>query len=213
MPPPFSFVYDMHRGFIGGQGQLSMNLTPQGYHARLEGSVAGLSIIDWNSHGGFDAAGFAPQRFTDKRLRRTARAAIFHRDQNKITYSSRPVSYELPPGAQDRLSWMLQLAAIAQADPSRLRPGGKVALFVTGARGDAGVWSFSVVARQTLGTPLGSIGAIHLLRETDRSSETRAEIWLDPSRHYLPVKARLSSPDEGGDPLELNIERATISPP
>jgi hypothetical protein len=211
VPPAFNFVYRMQRGLISGRGQFSMSVNPQGYEAQLEGSVAGFSILDWNSRGGFDAAGFAPHRFTDKRLRRAARVANFERDQNKITYSGPAVTYELPAGAQDRLSWMLQLAAIAQAEPGRLRPGRHLTLFITGARGDAAVWRFAVLAHEPVETPLGRIRTVHLLREADRPRDTRAEIWLDPSRHHLPVKARLSAPKDDGAALELLIEASSIA--
>ncbi len=46
------------------------------------------------------------------------------------------------PGTQDRLSWMLQLAAIVEAAPERHGPGARVSMFVVGARGDADVWTF-----------------------------------------------------------------------
>jgi hypothetical protein len=211
LPPPFDFIYQMHRGPLSGRGQLSLTIKPEGYEARLSGSVAGLSIIDWISLGSFDAAGFAPQRFTDKRLRRAAKAANFEREANKITYSGPGKAYQLTPGAQDRLSWMVQLAAIAQADPKQLEPGRQIALFVTGARGDAAIWRLTVVAKEALVTPLGRVAAIRLLRQAEKARDTRAEIWLDPSRHYLPVKARLSTPNDGDSAaLELLLEQATV---
>lgn len=208
LPPAFSFVYDLQRGLISGRGELALQRTPGGYEARLEGSVAGIGLMDWKSVGTFDEAGFAPGRFTDQRRGRPAQAANFQRGAGKITYSGPKVEVPLPPGAQDRLSWMLQLAAIAQARPERLVPGERIALFVSGSRGDADVWTFKVAARETVPTALGRVSAVRLLREPRKPYDTRAEIWLDPARSHLPVKARLSTNPDGSEALELTLLQA-----
>jgi hypothetical protein len=212
LPGAFRFVYDMSRGMISGRGELALRLTPDGYEAKLEGSVAGFSILDWTSRGGFDAAGFAPLRFVDQRRGRGAQAANFQRAEGRILYSGTKREAPLPPGAQDRLSWMLQLAAIARARPQRLVEGARITLFVSGARGDADAWTFQVGAPVRLDTPAGTVQAVPLLREPRKEYDTRAEVWLDPAREYLPAKARLQSSREGGDALELLLQEVQAPP-
>ena len=70
MPPAATLRYEMQRGLLRGTGDLSWR--PQGdhYELRLVASVSGLMVLTQVSTGGFDAAGIAPQRFTDQRLRR-----------------------------------------------------------------------------------------------------------------------------------------------
>jgi hypothetical protein len=206
IPGAFRFVYQMSRGLISGRGELALRLTADGYEAKLEGSVAGFSILEWTSRGAFDEAGFAPLRFTDQRRGRGVQAANFQRANHRIIYSGSKVEAPLPPGAQDRLSWMLQLAAIAQARPERLAEGERITLFVSGARGDADAWSFQVGARTRLETPAGAAQVVPLLREPRKEYDMRAQVWLDPARDYLPVKARLQSSREGGDALELVLQ-------
>jgi len=82
---------------------------------------------------------------------------------------------------------MLQLAAIAAANPSLVGPGGRATFLVVGARGDADVWTFVHVADEALAE--GSAPALRLLREPSRAYDTHAEVRLDPARHYLPVRA------------------------
>jgi len=212
LPPAFSFAYDLSRNPLRGNGNLVFTLTDAGYEARLEGSVAGFSVLEWISRGAFDEAGFAPLRFTEQRLRRAPTAANFQREAGKITYSANSDERPLPPGAQDRLSWMLQLAAIAHARPE-LAPGQRITMFVTGVRADAEPWSFSVVGPETVRIPLGSIDTIHLLREPRFAHDTRADVWLDPSRHHLPVRARLSNSEDGSDAFELQLRQAPASLP
>ena len=106
---------------------------------------------------------------------------------------------------------MLQLAAIAAAEPSLVGPGGRVSFLVIGARGDADVWTFVHSGEDTLDLPEGSAATVRLLREPGRAYDTRAEVWLDPARHYLPVRARLSNASDR-DALLL-VLRGALQPP
>lgn len=205
MPPAMTLHYDMRRGALSGTGELQWRPTANGYEARLQGRVAGFSILTWASQGGFDAAGIAPVRFTDQRRGKSEQAANFQRGAGKISYSGPSTEYPLMDGAQDRLSWMIQIAAIAQADPKRVAPGKRVAMFVTGARGDGDVWSFLVQGVEDVSTGDTSVRAVKLLREPRKPHDTRVEVWLAPSLHYLPVRARLSSDDSA---LDLQLQTA-----
>jgi hypothetical protein len=211
MPPPATLRYDLKRGMLSGSGELSWRPAGHRYELRLEGRVAGLSILTQTSQGGFDEAGIAPVRYTDQRLRGGVQAANFQRERGKITYSGPSNEYPLLAGAQDRLSWMIQLAAVASAEPQRLAPGGRVVFFVSGARGDADVWVFRFVARERISTDAGPVNAVKFTREPRKPYDTQVEVWLDPARQYLPVRAKLAAPPNG-DALEL-VLRELQSPP
>ena len=92
IPGAFRFVYQMSRGLISGRGELALRLSAEGYEAKLEGSVAGFSILEWISRGGFDDAGFAPLRFTDQRRGRGVQAANFQRAEPPHHLSRAPRS-------------------------------------------------------------------------------------------------------------------------
>lgn len=206
LPPPFAWSYRLRRGTHSGIALLSWQRASENYEARLVGQLGAASIIDWTSRGSFDAAGIAPERFTVQRKGRPVHAANFRREAErpKISYSGPAIEYDLPRGAQDRLSWIVQLASIAAAEPQRLAEDGQIVVFVSGARGDAGRWTFAVVGRESVDTEQGRVDAIRLLREAQRPYDTRAEVWLDPLRHHLPVRATLvNSP--GGEALELLV--------
>jgi len=213
LPAPVLLVYDLRRGFLSGTGQLAWRLSgqpgAQQYQARLEGSVAGLQILVQDSTGAIDGAGIAPVRFTDKR-RKGEQAANFRRDSRRITYSGPSTEYPLVPGTQDRVTWMLQLPAIVAADPKRFsRAGERIVMFVSGARGDADVWTFQVAGAEDVPPGDGNApGAIKLVREPRKPHDTHVEVWLDPKRQYLPARARLTS---NGDTLELVLQR-TLAP-
>ena len=208
-PPAITLNYTMRQGNLSGVGALRWRPSATGYEARLEGKVLGFNILSWVSEGVIDAAGLAPVRFTDQRRNKAALAANFQRGAGKITYSGSPAEFPLLKGSQDRLSWVLQVAAIAEADPQRLAPGAKMVMFVSGARGDADVWSFQVQGVSDVAVGETPTRAIKLLREPRKPHDTKVEVWLAPSLHHLPVRARLSNE---GSALELLLQSSQPSP-
>ena len=156
--------------------------------------------------GQLDAAGLAPERFALRRKGRDRQAANFQREAGKITFSGPTHAHPLPAGAQDRLSWLLQLTSIVAAAPERFGAGSSVQIYVAGARGDAQVWIFAVEGWEVVE---GGLRLLKLVREPARLYDTRAEIWLDPQRQFLPQRL-LQTPQGGGPALDLTYEPGTI---
>ncbi len=152
LPAASTWHYGLTRGVASGQAQLSWQPDEQqGYRMQLEGVIAGITVLDWVSSGAIDDAGIAPDRFAIRRGGKDRQAANFQRDAGKITFSGPTHEVPLVAGVQDRLSWMLQLAAVIEAAPQRFGPGQRVALMVIGARGGADVWTFDVIGAQRVG--------------------------------------------------------------
>ncbi|WP_341890765.1 DUF3108 domain-containing protein [Variovorax sp. YR752] len=203
LPPPVMLRYELRRGHLSGSGDLLWRPDGDRYELRLQGSVVGVNVLTQVSGGALDANGLAPLRFTDQRARRAAVAANFEREAGRIRFSG--PSHEVPwqPGVQDRLSWMVQLAAVAAAEPARLAEGERIVLQVVGARGDASLWAFRSEGAETLMLFSERIETVKLLREPRSAHDTRVEVWLDPARHHLPVRATLGSGED--DRLELRL--------
>jgi Protein of unknown function (DUF3108) len=209
-PPPMTLRYDVGRGPLHGTGELTWRPGAERYELGLEFRLSGLVILAQSSRGAFDAEGLAPERFTDRRIRRGTTAANFQRAVGKITYSGSSNEFALRAGAQDRLSWMLQLAAIVGAGPQLALPGAKVVMLVTGSRGDADVWSFRCLGAEPVPSRTGAVEAIRFIREPRDAYDTLVQIWLDPLLHHLPVKAtqKSGSNDEG---YELRLIEAVAT--
>jgi hypothetical protein len=197
----------VQRGARSGHSDLRFVRDEQAYEIAWSSRWPGREELGLASRGGVDEAGLAPERFADRRRGRERQAANFDRAGGRITYSGPQVEHALLAGAQDRVSWMVQLPAIIDADPAAFAvPGTQVQLQVNGARGDAGVWTFVVQGREDLVLPAGPVpDALHLVREARRPYDTRAEVWLDAARHHLPVRVRLT-PVPAGEPLELQLD-------
>ena len=202
IPAPAVLQFRMRRGVVQGNAELTWRVDGGRYEARLEARASGISLLTQVSQGSFDAAGVAPERFTDKRVRRGSVAANFQRELGKVSFSGTVAEVELHAGAQDRLSWMVQLAAIASADPKRLAAQDRIAMHVIGARGDAAVWQFvSSGEGQSEGSPAAR-RVIKLQRLPQSDYDTQVDVWLDALPPHWPVRAHWrSGPSDPG--LEL----------
>ena len=204
MPPAVLLRYELQRGGLRGSGELLWR--PQGdrYTLQLDGRVGPLAVLTQVSTGGFDAAGLAPLRFTDRRLRRPTSAANFQREAGKITFSGPATEFALRPGLQDRLSWMIQLAAIVAAEPALRAAGATVVIGAVGAHADAAVWALRCVGAEPTDANADAIEAIKYVREPRDPYDTTVQVWLDPSHHYLPAQAmQKSGPKDEGYVLRL----------
>lgn len=210
LPPPLALQFEMRRGPAVGQAVLDWQHSAGGYQLTLQGQAPGSPAIGWLSLGGFDSDGIAPLRYTESRRGREVRAANFQRDSGRLTFSGPAIEHPLVPGAQDRLSWMVQLAAVLAANPALAAAESQVSMWVAGARGDAEVWTFTVQGRVALDLASGRANeTLHLVREPRRPYDTQVQVWLDPQRHHLPVQVlmRVRATGEG---TELRLQMLTL---
>jgi hypothetical protein len=161
----------------------------QHYDARLSVSALFLGSRTQTSEGNITPQGLAPTRFADKS--RSEQAAHFNRDTGRISFSANTPDVPLLPGAQDRLSLFLQLGALLAADPTRLARGQSLTLQTAGPR-EADPWQFTSEGVETVHLPGGELQALKLTRAPRREYDTRVELWLAPSLHYLPVRIRIT---------------------
>jgi hypothetical protein len=211
-PPAFAYSYALKRGEERGSLELRWRSDGDRYEASLFGNLEGAPLLALHSVGAIDGAGLAPLRHTDARRGRSAQAANFRRDEGRVTFSGPQIERALASGMQDPLSWMLQLAAIAAADPSLVASGRQISFVVVGVRGESEVWTFVHVADETLALAGGSVPTARLLRLPAHAYDTRAEVWLDPARHYLPLRVHLSHPPSQRDALQFEWREALATP-
>ena len=206
-----TLVFQLRRGERTGAAELRWRPDDGRYRLELEATGLGLDSPGSASHGRFDSAGLAPDRYVDRRRGRDQRAVNFQREGGFISFSGPQLIHTLQPGAQDRLSWMLQLGAILQANPALNAPGAQISLWVAGARGESNVWNFTVQGNEALDLPEGHTGGtLKLLRRPERPFDTQIEVWLDPAREHLPVQL-LMALRPGGQTTELRLQ--ALSPP
>jgi hypothetical protein len=207
--PAATLVFDVRRGLVSGQSTLSWRPENGAYTVAMNNEAFGVGALSWASRGVLDADGLAPERYSEIRNRREVRSTNFQRDVGKLSFSAQSHEYPLTPGLQDRVSWMLQLAAVLQANPHLSAPGARLTLAVVGTRGAPEPWVFTVQdsANERSSEPTVA-NSVHLLREPRRPYDLRVNIWLDPARYHLPVRAQLLV-HATGEGHEFNLSALT----
>ena len=212
LPPAFEARFQMRRGLLAGQAD--WRYAPEGARYRLElhTKLLGREISHLRSEGQTAAAGLEPLRFVDGRRGRDQRAINFQRDApggGHISFSGPATQLPLPVGVQDRLSWLLQLAAIVDADPALRQRGAEVSMWVVSPRGEADLWTFVVAGPEPLAQQDGGGGtALALRRAPDRAFDTEVQVWLDPAAHHLPLRATWRNE---GDSAAVDLRRESLA--
>ncbi len=171
------------------------------YNARLAITAFLLGSRIQTSTGQLTAEGLAPQRFSDKV--KTEVAAHFERDKGIISFSANTPDAALLPGAQDRLSVLLQLGSLLAGAPQRYPVGSSISIQTIGPK-DADDWRFTVGEEQTLALPEGDHKARKLSRVPQREHDVRVDVWLASDLAYLPVQLRLTQ--DNGDFVQLRLK-------
>ena len=158
------------------------------YNAQLAFSAFGQTRMQ-TSRGEIIPSGLAPLRFSDKY--RSEVAAHFNREYGKVTFSANTPDVPLQPGAQDRLSVLLQLAALIANDPEHYAPATTLSIQTIGPR-DADTWLFTVGSEEKIKLPGGELMALKLERKPRQEFDQKVELWLAPTQAYLPVRIRIT---------------------
>jgi hypothetical protein len=194
---PAAWRYRLRQGGQDGEAQLDWRPEADGrYSLRLTRRIGERALPALESLGHTGSAGLAPERFALQRGGQDRQAVNFDAEGRRISFSASPARHELPDGAQDRLSWWLQLAALVQAAPA---PGGRWRVWVAGLRGELREWTFEAVDAGP-----EDAGTLHLRRLPLGPHDPGVELWLDPARGYWPVRLRQGDPETRGFEVRLS---------
>lgn len=205
---PAAWHYRLRQGGQDGEARLDWQPQPDGrYSLRLTRRIGERALPALESLGRTGSAGLSPERFALQRGGRDRQAVNFDTEGRLLRFSASPAQHELPEGAQDRLSWWLQLAALVQAAPT---PGGRWRVWVAGLRGELREWTFEAVDADP--AEPGDAGTLHLRRESLGPHDPGIELWLDPARGYWPVRLRQGDPETRGFEIRLPPTQAPVPP-
>ena len=209
LPAPVQLRYALNYNGQPGEAVLNWRHDGQRYAMELSGiaQAMGRPLLAQSSQGQLDANGLAPDRFVDRRRGGRQQAANFRRDIERIGFSGPSQQFPAWPGAQDRLSWLAQLAAILAA--GHAEP--ELRLFVVDARGQGGAWRLQRLPDEHLATPGGEAWLQLWQREPPRPEGLRVQAWLDPARGHWPVLLRFTAL-RSGDVVELRLQHEPKSP-
>lgn len=181
-------------------GELEWKQDEQAYDARLSMGALFVTLRSQHSQGTIGPGGIEPTRFSD--TRKAEVASHFVRDQGQVVFSNNAPPVALMPGAQDRLSVMLQLGALMAGDPARYTTDGAIAIQTVGTR-DADLWIFKIGEEELLHLPAGDFVARKLTRNPRKPYDDTVELWLAPALGYLPVRFKLTQAN--GDFADMRL--------
>ncbi|MBB5204920.1 hypothetical protein HNQ51_002239 [Inhella inkyongensis] len=163
-----------------GVAELSWEQDGEHYRASLLRRVGARELPQWQSSGRLVDWGLQPLRFEHLRNGRVREALSFEPETAQLWHSARTEARHLPDATQDRLSWILQLAAWLNGRAWHAEEL-QVDLWIVGWRGEPQHWEF-VPQRNA-----PQDGLLHL-RGRRGFGAHEIEVWLDPNREYLPVR-------------------------
>ena len=187
-------------------GELAWSQDGRAYEADLTLRFLFKTLRRQHSQGAIGPTGIEPTRFSD--TRKVEVASHFVRDRGEVVFSNNAPTVALLPGAQDRLSVMLQLGALLAGDPARYPEDGAIAVQTVGPR-DADIWLFKVGPEERLTLPMGDVVARRLTRNARQPFDDTVELWLAPALGHLPVRIRLTQPN--GDFADMQLREAPPS--
>ncbi len=101
-------------------------------------------------------------------------------------------------GVQDTASQFIQLTYLFSTSPDRLKVGSTVDIPLALAH-RVDIWTYDVVAEDTIDTSFGPLQAFHLKprRRPDRSTNTlTVEMWFAPQIRYMPARLHVTQDEQ-----------------
>ncbi|RSZ56942.1 DUF3108 domain-containing protein [Massilia atriviolacea] len=197
LPPSAELNFDVARtdrdgGTWSGVSSIAWKQAGGAYTLSMEASVsvlvARVNLVLLTSEGTLGPGGIIPRTTTEKRRGKSQTATHFGGPDGKITFSASERSYPMVAGAQDKASFLMQLAAIGRADSAQFASG--VELFV-GEEKDANPFGFVLVGQEDIDTRMGRMATWHLARPPRPGAyNSRLDIWLAPAHNWYPVQIR-----------------------
>jgi hypothetical protein len=195
---PAEWHYRLRQAGHDGEAVLQWQPQPDGHYSlRLTRRIGDRSLPAWESLGRFGSTGLLPERFATQVRGQDRQAVNFDNDLGRVSFSASPAQLELPDGAQDRLSWWVQLAAMVQAQAAP-PPGGRWRMWVAGVRGEVREWAFELAEADPEAPTWLALRRLPLGPE-----DPGLAVWLDPARGFWPARLRQGDPERRGFEIRL----------
>ena len=199
------------RGPVEGQARVEWLRTGTRYQVHMDLGVgpafAPLASRRVSSEGEITAQGLYPLRYDEE-----TRALMVKPRRVQVTLATDTVRLangtELPrpAGVQDSASQFVHLTWLFTTRPELLQPGQSIDIPLALPR-RMDVWTYDVLAMETLDTPFGPVPTVHVKprRQARPGTDLVAEVWFAPSLQYLPVRIQIRQDAETH--VDLLIER------
>lgn len=196
------------RGPLYGDAQVQWQRQGEQYQAQVRISVGLFMNMRMTSQGRITPEQLWPLAYEEDR--RGKKRGLRMGEQTVLLDNANTVPRS--PGLQDTASQFVQLAQDFATGRRPLAVGSVVTVPLA-RPGGIDVWTYDVVAEDTVSTPLGALQAFHLTPRplTNPRGTVVAEMWFAPALRHLPVRIRLTLNTETW--LDLTLQDVSQSAP
>ena len=198
---------DPTEGYVVATLEQSFDIGPGHYRLHSEGRAKGLTSLFYrgtlvqDSVGTVSAAGLEPSSYREQRGDRPARTVTIDAGRREATFGT-GVRREAPPGVQDRMSAVVQLALLRQSRPELFERGASIVIPMLGhSRVDHVTWR--VHGEEQVATEAGTVKALRLSSASLDRDDPAIDVWLALDASVVPVRMRIA--DRGGRALDQVI--------
>jgi hypothetical protein len=192
-----------------GNGTLSFHSDADHYRAALLARVTfvfvSLTVMSSESSGIVGSDGLEPEHYSETPRNKPTSTATFKRDVNGsslVSFSQGGEVASAAPGAQDRLTVLLQVGALMQANSALKQAGARFSIPVAGLKGNVEAWNFAVQGLEAVHADTGTAEGWHVSRVLRPGSNDRGiEVWVSNQMPSIPLRVRYSEPD--GSTIDL----------
>lgn len=192
-------------GDLHGDARVQWLRQDDRYEVRIDIDVTLLARLVMTSQGAVTPQGLAPEVYEEQRRSGVRRATL--REESILLGNGQVVPR--PAGVQDTASQFVELSHRFASGRERLEVGRSVEVWLA-RPGHLALWTYDIVARETLQTPgLGPVEAFHLKPRplANPRGNITAEMWFAPSLQYLPVRIKVNMDPAYVDLLVESIEQ------
>ena len=192
-------------GDLHGDARVQWLRQDDRYEVRVDIDVTLLARLVMTSQGAVTPQGLEPEVYEEQRRSGVRRATL--RDGSILLGNGEVVPR--PAGVQDTASQFVELSHRFASGRERLEVGRSVEVWLA-RPGHLALWTYDIVARETLQTPgLGPVEAFHLKPRplANPRGNITAEMWFAPSLQYLPVRIKVNMDPAYVDLMVESIEQ------
>ena len=200
LPPSASYLLDVTRtesklaNPYYGSGKIRWQHDNKNYTMHAEIGVdmlfATIRLYTMQSAGTIAEAGIQPRTVTETRRGKSTTTTQFNYADKSISFSASPAIIPLTDGAQDKMTVLMQLASVGNADPAQFQPGKEITIQVAEEK-EAHLQQFVVLEQTSIESKLGHLVTWHIVRPPCPCVySSRIDVWLAPELNWLPVQIR-----------------------
>lgn len=181
-------------GPLYGDARVTWQRIGERYQARIDISLPPWVSLAITSQGELTPEGLLPHSYEELRTNKRRYAQF----GPQVLALENGKTAARPPGMQDTASQFVELAHRFATGREVLEVGRAVSFWMA-RPGHVDLWTYDIVARETLQTP--QLGAVEAWRLKPRPianprGNYTAEIWFAPTLQYLPVRIRINMGSE-----------------